>query len=141
LAPLVSGHQLSELLEGFRTSGLPLHYSHTGPALPHDPAFQLTVYRIVQESLTNVLRYGRSLGQVDVQIIRDGDQVTIDVHDDGQGPLDPGTEEMPLGTGQGIAGMRERAGIYAGTVDAGPGTNGGWQVRAQLHWKGDKANA
>ncbi|MBB6405436.1 sensor histidine kinase [Arthrobacter sp. AZCC_0090] len=138
LAPLVSGHNLSKLLDGFRTAGLPLHYSHTGPALPEDPAFQLTVYRIVQESLTNVLRYGRSLSQVDVQIVRNGDSVTIEVLDDGRGSRDPGTEETALGTGQGIAGMRERAGIYAGTVDAGPGINGGWRVRAELNWNGDK---
>lgn len=141
LAPLVSGHNLSELLDGFRTAGLPLHYSHTGPALPEDPAFQLTVYRIVQESLTNVLRYGRSLSQVDVQIVRDGDAVTIDVRDDGRGARDAGTEEVALGTGQGIAGMRERAGIYAGTVDAGPGMNGGWRVHAVLNWNGDKGKS
>ena len=62
---------------GCRTAGLPLHYSHTGPALPEDPAFQLTVYRIVQESLTNVLRYGRSSSQVDVRIVREDGSVTI----------------------------------------------------------------
>ena len=47
--PLTAGDSLASLLEGFRTAGLPLHYSHTGPALPDDAAFQLTVYRIVQE--------------------------------------------------------------------------------------------
>ncbi|GAA5191261.1 hypothetical protein GCM10023346_10430 [Arthrobacter gyeryongensis] len=141
LEPLVSGHDLSKLLDGFRTAGLPLHYSHTGPALPEDPAFQLTVYRIVQESLTNVLRYGRSSSQVDVRIVRDGDSVTIEVLDDGRGSRDPGTEEAVLGTGQGIAGMRERAGIYAGTVDAGPGIHGGWRVHAELNWNGDKGKS
>ncbi|WP_442544265.1 sensor histidine kinase [Arthrobacter sp. KN11-1C] len=141
LEPLVSGHDLSKLLDGFRTAGLPLHYSHTGPALPENPAFQLTVYRIVQESLTNVLRYGRSLSQVDVRIVRDGDSVTIDVLDDGRGSRDPGTEEAALGTGQGIAGMRERAGIYAGSVDAGPGIPGGWRVHAELKWNGDKGKS
>ncbi|HKU29498.1 sensor histidine kinase [Arthrobacter sp. NyZ413] len=138
LEPTVSAHDLSKLLDGFRTAGLPVHYSHTGPALPEDTAFQLTVYRIVQESLTNVLRYGRSLGQVDVQIVREGDQVTIEVRDDGKGSLEPGTDQSALGTGQGIAGMRERAGIYAGSVDAGPGPKGGWRVRAELTWNGDK---
>ncbi|BAS15249.1 sensor histidine kinase YfiJ [Arthrobacter sp. Hiyo8] len=141
LEPLVSGHDLSKLLDGFRTAGLPLHYSHTGPALPEDPALQLTVYRIVQESLTNVLRYGRSLSQVDVRIVREGDSVTIEVLDDGRGSREPGTEEAALGTGQGIAGMRERAGIYAGTVDAGPGIHGGWRVHAELKWNGDKGKS
>ena len=61
--PLAAGGNLAKLLEGFRTAGLPVHYTHTGPSLPGDAAFQLTVYRIVQESLTNVLRYGRALSR------------------------------------------------------------------------------
>lgn len=139
LVPLDSGHNLANLLDGFRTAGLPLHYAHTGPALPADPAFALTVYRIVQESLTNVLRYGRSLSRVDVQVTRSGDLVTIDVHDDGRGTREGGGESVgSLGTGQGVAGMRERAGIYAGIVNAGPGKRGGWTVHAELRWNGEK---
>ncbi|MFE4195980.1 sensor histidine kinase [Paenarthrobacter sp. NPDC056912] len=142
LAPLESGHNLGKLLDGFRTAGLPLHYAHTGPALPADPALQLTVYRIVQESLTNVLRYGRALSRVDVQVARDGDLVTIDVLDDGRGTREGGGESVgSLGTGQGIAGMRERAGIYAGIVTAGPGNRGGWAVHAELRWNGDKGES
>ncbi|MFJ5957372.1 sensor histidine kinase [Paenarthrobacter sp. NPDC092416] len=142
LAPLESGHNLAKLLDGFRTAGLPLHYAHTGPALPADPAFELTVYRIVQESLTNVLRYGRSLSRVDVQVARDGDLVTIDVLDDGRGTREGGAEPVrSLGTGQGIAGMSERAGIYAGIVSAGPGKRGGWAVHAELRWNGEKGES
>ncbi|WP_285249561.1 histidine kinase [Pseudarthrobacter sp. fls2-241-R2A-168] len=156
--PLASGDSLSTLLEGFRTAGLPLHYSHTGPALPDDAAFQLTVYRIVQESLTNVLRYGRSLGRVDVSIIRSGSTVIIDVLDDGAGvpgeaPPDgvsisaaangsygtsSGTSSgTSFGTGQGITGMAERARIYAGSVEAGR-SGRGWRVHAVLSWPGDE---
>ena len=144
--PLVAGGDLAKLLEGFRTAGLPLHYTHTGPSLPRDAAFQLTVYRIVQESLTNVLRYGRALSRVDVSILRNGSLVTIDVTDDGRGTVDPGGPGGgtldPVGwsgaggtggTGQGIAGMRERAGIYAGTVQAGRTGDGGWRVHAELN--------
>ncbi|WP_104043831.1 sensor histidine kinase [Arthrobacter sp. ZGTC412] len=143
--PLASGDSLSKLLEGFRTAGLPLHYSHTGPALPDDAAFQLTVYRIVQESLTNVLRYGRSLGRVDVSIVRNGSTVTIDVLDDGAGvpgvlAPDSGAAPAPgpgsYGTGQGLTGMAERARIYAGTVEAGR-SGRGWRVHAVLAWPGD----
>jgi signal transduction histidine kinase len=156
--PLASGDSLSKLLEGFRTAGLPLHYSHTGPALPDDAAFQLTVYRIVQESLTNVLRYGRSLGRVDVSIIRSGSTVTIDVLDDGAGvpgEIPPDGVSIPaaangsygtssgtssgtsFGTGQGITGMAERARIYAGSVEAGR-SGRGWRVHAVLSWPGDE---
>jgi signal transduction histidine kinase len=146
--PLASGVSLSELLEGFRTAGLPVHYSHTGPALPDDAAFQLTAYRIVQESLTNVLRYGRTLGRVDVSIVRSGPTVTIDVLDDGAGlpghpSPDAGTASAAgpglYGTGQGITGMTERARIYAGTVEAGRSARG-WRVHAVLLWPGNDAS-
>jgi signal transduction histidine kinase len=140
--PLSAGISLAKLLEGFRTAGLPLHYSHTGPALPDDAAFQLTVYRIVQESLTNVLRYGRSLGRVEVGIVRAGSTVTIEVLDDGTGVAGQGTSDggspgsgtgpaLP-GSGQGLAGMAERARIYSGTVEAGR-SGRGWRVRAVLN--------
>ncbi|MCU1569021.1 MAG: histidine kinase [Pseudarthrobacter sp.] len=151
--PFASGDSLSGLLEGFRTAGLPLHYSHSGPALPDDAAFQLTVYRIVQESLTNVLRYGRSLGRVDVSIVRAGSTVTIDVFDDGAGVSGDTSQESggrpaaghgsygtssgtSYGTGQGITGMAERARIYAGTVEAGR-SGRGWRVHAVLSWPAD----
>lgn len=143
--PLAAGDSLAKLLEGFRTAGLPLHYSHSGPALPEDPAFQLTVYRIVQESLTNVLRYGGSLSRVDVSIVRSGSTVAIEVHDDGAGvPGQPAADGGAVqagasyGTGQGLAGMAERARIYAGTVEAGR-TARGWRVRAALTWPEDGA--
>ncbi|MCB5274693.1 Sensor histidine kinase DesK [Arthrobacter sp. SO5] len=149
--PLAAGDNLAKLLAGFRTAGMPVHYTHAGPALPEDAAFQLTVYRIVQESLTNVLRYGRSLGRVDVTIVRDGDRVTVDVTDDGKGTVDPVAFGTPApaaqaslvsagtpGTGQGITGMGERARIYAGSVAAGRASDGGWRVHAVLNCNGDK---
>ena len=144
--PLAAGDNLGKLLEGFRAAGLPLHYTHTGPSLPDDAAFQLTVYRIVQESLTNVLRYGRSLGRVDVAVVREGSTVTIDVVDDGRGSVDSGGSAAAtaardsagsVGSGRGLAGMLERARIYAGTVEAGRSADRGWRVHAVLHWNGD----
>ncbi|MEC5190778.1 MULTISPECIES: sensor histidine kinase [unclassified Arthrobacter] len=144
--PLAAGDSLAKLLQGFRMAGLPLHYRHTGPSLPDDAAFQLTVYRIVQESLTNVLRYGRSLGRVDVVIARNGPRVTIEVIDDGKGTVDDAgaisvqgarDPDRSGGAGQGLAGMLERARIYAGTVEAGRSGDHGWRVHAVLHWNGD----
>ena len=144
--PLVAGDSLAKLLEGFRTAGLPLHYTHTGPSLPDDAAFQLTVYRIVQESLTNVLRYGRALSRVDVSIVRDGPRSPLKCSTTAGAPLArrlPGPARRDagpldsLGTGQGLAGMRERAGIYAGTVEAGRAGDRGWRVHAVLNWNGE----
>ncbi|PYI68246.1 two-component sensor histidine kinase [Arthrobacter livingstonensis] len=121
---------LAALFEGFRQAGMPLSVTQSGPSLPGDPALQLTVYRIVQESLTNVLRYGTSVSRVRVLIDNDPAQGTLKVAvaDDGHGSLD-----ASMGTGQGIVGMRERARIYAGTVDAGPSSHGGWTVDVALH--------
>ncbi|MBT2522283.1 sensor histidine kinase [Arthrobacter sp. ISL-28] len=152
--PLAAGDNLAKLLDGFRTAGLPLHYSQTGPALPADAALQLTVYRIVQESLTNVLRYGRALSRVDVAVLREDSTVTIEVVDDGKatsgasvtgagiaGSGTPGSGAAGSGnhgSGQGLTGMKERAGIYGGTVEAGRTSAGGWRVRAVLTLNGTK---
>jgi signal transduction histidine kinase len=136
--PLAAGDNLAKLLDGFRTAGLPVHYSHTGPALPADAAFQLTVYRIVQESLTNVLRYGRALSRVDVTVVRDPSTVTIEVVDDGRGTGSAAPGTSTPGSGQGLTGMKERAGIYGGTVEAGRTISGGWRVKAVLALNGNK---
>lgn len=129
LAPLPAGGSLAGLLEGFRAAGLPIRVQLSGPGLPEDAAFQMTIHRIVQESLTNVLRYAKAVTTVDVLIARLGDTVKVRVSDDGRGAM----ETVPsVGTGQGIAGMRERAAIYGGTVNCGPGPSGGWVVTAEL---------
>ena len=129
LAPLPAGGSLAGLLEGFRAAGLPIRVQLSGPGLPQDAAFQMTVHRIVQESLTNVLRYAKAATTVDVLIARLGSTVRVRVSDDGRGAM----ERVPsVGTGQGIAGMRERAAIYGGTVNCGPTPSGGWVVAAEL---------
>lgn len=134
-APLEpAGSELMELIEGFRAAGLPLRVVTSGPVLPEDRNFKLTVYRIVQESLTNVLRYARGLSEVKVDITRAGSVVNIRVTDDGHAPA----PVKSLGAGQGITGMRERAAIYHGTVDCGPRPNGGWMVEATLYWPGEE---
>ncbi|WP_323959826.1 sensor histidine kinase [Arthrobacter sp. JZ12] len=130
LAPVPAGGSLAGLLEGFRAAGLPIRVQLSGPGLPEDTAFQVTVYRIIQESLTNVLRYAKAVTTVDVMIARFGEMVKVRVADDGRGAMDT---EPSVGTGQGIAGMRERAAIYGGTVRCGPAAAGGWVVTAELH--------
>ncbi len=129
LEPLPASGSLAQLFDGFRAAGLPLRVTSSGPGLPEDPAFQLTAYRIIQESLTNVLRYGKSVTAVEVSIARTGDRVALRITDDGRGAMDP---MESLGTGRGIAGMRERAAIYSGTAESGARPSGGWVVEAQL---------
>ncbi|GAB3269900.1 sensor histidine kinase [Arthrobacter pigmenti] len=133
LLPLPAEKSLTSLVESFRLAGLPIRYTRSGPALPSDPAFQLTVYRIVQESLTNVLRYGKRVTAVEVTVTREGDKVKIKVSDDGRGTME-GAPAESVGAGLGIVGMAERASIYAGTVHAGPAPGDGWIVDAALVW-------
>jgi signal transduction histidine kinase len=129
-APQPDHADMGALIEGFRQAGLPLVFTQSGPPVPDDPALALTVYRIVQESLTNVLRYGTAVSRVQVSVVNELSEgkLTVLVSDDGHGTMDES-----IGTGSGIVGMRERAGIFAGTVDAGPTPRGGWTVEAILH--------
>ena len=82
-------------------------------------------YRIVQEALTNVLRHARAT-RASVVVRVDADAVSIVVADDGTGNGGSG------GAGAGVRGMRERATALGGTLDAGPGADGGWRVEAWL---------
>lgn len=87
----------------------------------------LSVYRIVQESLTNSLRHGRAIrAKVEVRALDDAVSVTVD--DDGAGATVNGG---PSG-GHGLVGMRERAALHHGRFDAGPRSEGGWRVEAVL---------
>ncbi|MGO2052843.1 MAG: sensor histidine kinase [Glutamicibacter sp.] len=122
-----TGGSLDQLLEGFRVAGLPLTYTYTGKQLPEDAAFQLTIFRIIQESLTNSLRYAHNVSNVQVRMERCASQVRIEIIDDGDA-----TRVPSVGTGQGLRGMRERVALFDGTVNAGPAANGGWIVKATL---------
>lgn len=92
---------------------------------------QLAVYRIVQEALTNTLKYAAPDTTVTVAVVTDGDLVRVTVEDTGPLQVSKGGHRSP-GSGHGLVGMRERATLYDGTLDAGPNPRGGWTVRAFL---------
>lgn len=127
LAPQPTGGNLEQLLEGFCTAGLPVSFSHAGEPLPEDTTFQLTVFRIIQESLTNSLRYARNVSDVAVRLDRRRDELRMEIMDNGDA-----TRVPSIGSGRGLRGMRERAALFGGTVDAGPVASGGWIVKAVL---------
>jgi len=88
------------------------------------PGVGLAAYRVVQEALTNCLKHaGASTAWVSVA--RDGDDVQIEVRDNGAGPAS-------AGEGNGLAGMRERVSVYGGQLDTGPADGGGYRVRARI---------
>ena len=98
-----------------RSAGLSVELAVTGDLGTMLPTAQLALYRIVQESLTNVLKHGRNVRHVIVQVIRKGPRVELQIDDDGQ----PGSQ-VPGRAGHGVSGMAERASLFGGHVDAGP---------------------
>lgn len=119
--------QLDELVTRMSSSGLPVTVTVAGQRPEVSAAVDLAGYRIVQESLTNVLRHaGRATAAVRVSY--QTDQVTVEVTDDGQARPD----DQPRPGGHGVAGMRERASAVGGTLSAGPRPDSGYAVVAQL---------
>ena len=121
---------LDALLERVRVAGpdVALHAAGDLTGLP--AGLQLTVYRIVQEALTNTLKHADPATKVRVSLIAEKDAVHVTVED--TGPPAAERRRSGEGGGQGLLGMRERAALYQGTVTAGPNSEGGWSVRAVL---------
>jgi signal transduction histidine kinase len=126
--PQPDASQLTALAAEFRQAGLPVRLEVSGVPLA-DPVLGLNVYRIVQESLTNILRHAQRVRSTTVTITWAADEVTIVVRDVGS------TVAPSSGAGRGILGMRERVALYDGTIEAGPHIDGGWLVCAQLRWE------
>jgi signal transduction histidine kinase len=120
---------LDELIERVRATGLPVRYQVDGSTPAISPGVQLTLYRLVQEALTNTMKYAGSGSSAEVRVHFAADEVRIEVEDDGAGlaTASPGT-----GSGRGLAGMRERLNASGGEVRFGPGRPQGWQVSARL---------
>ncbi len=127
LSPQPDLDGLPELAVTFITAGLPVSVEVTGDT-PDSAGVQATIYRIVQEALTNALRYAREPTEVVVKIEFEGSGASVTVTDDGH----PATSAPPIGSGRGLIGMRERASMYGGSVEAGPGPVRGWRVHVVL---------
>lgn len=137
VAPQPGTAQLEDLVAEARSTGLPVSLSVTGSATgPLDPSagLGLTVYRLVQEALTNARRHGGTVSRVDVRVHRAQDRLEVEVLDDGDGPSTPAdsSEPSPGSPGHGLVGMRERVASHGGTLETGPRADGGFRVRAVL---------
>jgi signal transduction histidine kinase len=127
LTPAPGLAQLGALVAQAEGAGLQVAVAVDAAAERLPPALDLACYRIVQESLTNVVRHaGATRATVTVTA---GDTLVVEVSDDGAGSAPPGSGN---GAGQGIVGMRERARALGGTLEAGPRPEGGFRVRASL---------
>ncbi|MFF5498436.1 sensor histidine kinase [Streptomyces aquilus] len=127
-APAPGLDRLPELVEQAASAGLTVTVEGTAPKLP--PGTDLAAFRIVQEALTNVVRHsGSRHARVHVDS-GDGTTLRLRVDDDG-----PATGADAGGSGNGLAGMRERAAALGGTIEAGPRPDGGFRVLAVLPLK------
>lgn len=127
--PLPGIGDLQELTERMCAAGLPTVLDLRGAHDRLPATAQLTVYRLVQEALTNTLKHAPAGARAEVRLQCRARSVTVDVTDDGPRTTPPRPAAAP---GHGIPGMRERAAAYRGTLRAGPLPGGGWHVHARL---------
>lgn len=120
-APAPTLSDLPEMIERTREAGIDVRLSVTGD-VPHE--LELTVYRIVQEALTNVIKHARA-GHARVMVAQEADGTRVGVVDDGRGG-EPGQ------SGHGLAGLRERVRLFGGAFEAGPRPPHGFRVHAFL---------
>ncbi|MFD3996970.1 sensor histidine kinase [Streptomyces sp. NPDC058583] len=121
---------LDALITGVRNAGLPVRFDRDGtsPDRPLTPGAQLTVYRVVQEALTNALKHAGEGAKATVLLTHTPQEVRAEITNTGPAVPPP----PPSGQGQGLTGMRERAALYDGTLDTGPLPTGGWRVGLRL---------
>ncbi|HEY2306149.1 MAG TPA: histidine kinase [Streptosporangiaceae bacterium] len=137
LAPAPGLVDLRELADTVRASGTPVELRTSGTGRQLSPALELTLYRVVQEALTNVVRHAPQ-ARATVDLTVSAAQVRLEVADDGgSAGRAAGDQERPgiPGTGHGIVGMRERIGAFGGWLVAEPLARG-FRVRAEVPIEG-----
>ena len=125
--PQPAEHDLESLVEQVRASGVRASLVRMGTPRRLPPGIGLTVYRICQEALTNVLKHGGPDVTVTVLAQWQPAALVLEITDDGRGAAADSD-----GAGQGLLGMRERATMVGGTLAAGPRPGGGFRVHAEL---------
>jgi len=135
LAPVPDLTRLDALIEEVRSAGLETTLEVHGQAPDVPAGVQLTVYRLVQEALTNTLKHGGTGARATVRLAYLPGELRVDIDDDGAGATAP----APAGAGGGLIGMQERIHAYGGDVKAGPRQPGGWNVSARLRLDGGQA--
>jgi signal transduction histidine kinase len=126
LAPQPGLADLDGLLEQVRAAGLRVTLETSGRPVALGSGAELTVYRLVQEALTNTLKHAGPDARATVRLRYEEDGIDVEVTDDGR------RRTHVASGGQGLSGMRERAAVYGGAVEAGPRGAGGWRVHARL---------
>jgi signal transduction histidine kinase len=122
--------RVDELARRARAAGLGVVLRVVGEPVELPSGIDLTAYRIVQEALTNALKHAGS-ARASVTVAYEPNELVLTVEDDGEGPREA-DDLSDAGGGHGLVGMRERAAVYGGLVQAGRRRGGGFAVRARL---------
>jgi signal transduction histidine kinase len=128
LVPQPGLNEIDVLVGQVRAAGLPVAVAVEGEVRELPAGAQLTVFRVVQEALTNSLKHAGPEAQALVRLRYDTAGIDLEISDNGEG-LRSASQGA---TGLGLNGMRERAAVYSGTVEAGPLPAGGWRVHTRL---------
>jgi signal transduction histidine kinase len=127
LAPLPGLGQLPDLLDQLQAAELPVELTVAGDPRPLPASIDLSLYRIVQEALTNALKHA-SATHAQVVVCYGAHDITVEVTDDGRGAA-PAAERSE---GAGTIGMRERVALFDGELRVGPRPQGGYAVQVCL---------
>jgi signal transduction histidine kinase len=132
LAPAPRLIDIKDLADTVRASGIPVDLRMEGTGRPLSPSLELSIYRVVQEALTNVVKHAPGARAVAELTVSAG-KVRLDVRDGGGAGVGPGGAlRAGWEAGHGITGMRERVGAFGGWLVAGPVAGGGFQVTAEI---------
>ena len=123
--PDPSHDELDALVSGLRTADVRIDVRREGVSAAMPTPVQAAAYRIVQESLSNVVKHAHP-AHTTVTLRQEPEALVVDVRDDGAGP------GRAQGPGHDLRGMRERVEELGDTLVAGPGADGGWQITARL---------
>jgi signal transduction histidine kinase len=126
LAPQPGLAGIEGLIEQIQEAGLPAVLRVDGEPGPLEPGVSLTLYRIVQEALTNALKHAGA-ATIEVRLDFGANDVTVEICDTGRGP-----QLGSAAVGHGLLGMRERVMLYGGTLRTGPRPGGGYRVHARI---------
>jgi signal transduction histidine kinase len=123
---------LDDVLAGARAAGVEVSLAMEGAPRPLGPALDASAFRIVQEAVTDVVRHaGGAPASVTVRYLPAAIELVVADEGSGAGSNGPG--------GHGLVGMRERAALFGGTLEAGPRAGRGFEVRAVLPYPSEGA--
>jgi signal transduction histidine kinase len=132
-APQPGLADLGVLCDRTREAGVDVSTRIDGAARRLPAAVDLSIYRVVQEALTNTLRHGGPGARARILLTYEAASVTVEIADDGRGtPAVGSMEHGRQGVGHGLVGMRERVGLFGGQLEAGPLPAGGYRVMARF---------